>query len=375
MYDQIRGDTLYIMLYAVVTAMSIMASCYLLFRQGNAFARDITTPLRLRRLTAVFFAFFALNHAWYMPIFFITSSEDIKMIDHIGGLLDCMTSLPLAIIVLLAMLQDRRRQLWPVAVMFAPLIVGNAMCVATRSYDLVPLLYLYALLVCIGFIIYMVRETRRYGRWLRDNYADLEHKEVWQSLVVLAIILLAFVTYALASNDPAYQYSMQVISIVLICYLLWRVETLSDLSIPDNDTSEETVATEHEKDNALALSVRNNIEPMLKQYCEEQQLYLEYDLTLSQLVQKIGTNRLYLSQYFSSQGTTYNTYINGLRIQHFINKYHEAATAHQPITAQKLALQSGFRNYNTFGVAFKKIMGMTATEWMRNDSECGHLQN
>jgi len=375
MYDQIRGDTLYIMLYAVVTAMSIMASCYLLFRQGNAFARDITTPLRLRRLTAVFFAFFALNHAWYMPIFFITSSEDIKMIDLIGGLLDCMTSLPLAIIVLLAMLQDRRRQLWPVAVMFAPLIVGNAMCVATRSYDLVPLLYLYALLVCIGFIIYMVRETRRYGRWLRDNYADLEHKEVWQSLVVLAIILLAFVTYALASNDPAYQYSMQVISIVLICYLLWRVETLSDLSIPDNDTSEETVATEHEKDNALALSVRNNIEPMLKQYCEEQQLYLEYDLTLSQLVQKIGTNRLYLSQYFSSQGTTYNTYINGLRIQHFINKYHEAATAHQPITAQKLALQSGFRNYNTFGVAFKKIMGMTATEWMRNDSECGHLQN
>ena len=375
MYDQIRGDTLYIMLYAVVTAMSIMASCYLLFRQGNAFARDITTPLRLRRLTAVFFAFFALNHAWYMSIFFITSSEDIKMIDLIGGLLDCMTSLPLAIIVLLAMLQDRRRQLWPVAVMFAPLIVGNAMCVATRSYDLVPLLYLYALLVCIGFIIYMVRETRRYGRWLRDNYADLEHKEVWQSLVVLAIILLAFVTYALASNGPAYQYSMQVISIVLICYLLWRVETLSDLSIPDNDTSEETVATEHEKDNALALSVRNNIGPMLKQYCEEQQLYLEYDLTLSQLVQKIGTNRLYLSQYFSSQGTTYNTYINGLRIQHFINKYHEAATAHQPITAQKLALQSGFRNYNTFGVAFKKIMGMTATEWMRNDSECGHLQN
>ena len=375
MYDQIRGDTLYIMLYAVVTAMSIMASCYLLFRQGNAFARDITTPLRLRRLTAVFFAFSALNNAWYMPIFFITSSEDIKMIDLIGGLLDCMTSLPLAIIVLLAMLQDRRRQLWPVAVMFAPLIVGNAMCVATRSYDLVPLLYLYALLVCIGFIIYMVRETRRYGRWLRDNYADLEHKEVWQSLVVLAIILLAFVTYALASNSPAYQYSMQVISIVLICYLLWRVETLSDLSIPDNDTSEETVATEHEKDNALALSVRNNIRPLLKLHCEEQQLYLEYDLTLSQLVQKIGTNRLYLSQYFSSQGTTYNTYINGLRIQHFINKYHEAATAHQPITAQKLALQSGFRNYNTFGVAFKKIMGMTATEWMRNDSECGHLQN
>ena len=61
MYDQIRQDTLYIMLYAVVTAMSMLACCYLLFRRGNAFAPDITTPARLRRWTAVFFAAFALN--------------------------------------------------------------------------------------------------------------------------------------------------------------------------------------------------------------------------------------------------------------------------------------------------------------------------
>lgn len=35
MYDLIRGDTFHMMLYAVVTAMALMASCYLLFRQGN----------------------------------------------------------------------------------------------------------------------------------------------------------------------------------------------------------------------------------------------------------------------------------------------------------------------------------------------------
>ena len=37
------------------------------------------------------------------------------------------------------MLQDRKRPLWPVAVMFAPLAVGNALCVATLSYDFLPL--------------------------------------------------------------------------------------------------------------------------------------------------------------------------------------------------------------------------------------------
>ena len=43
-YDQVWHDTLYIMLYTLVTAMAVMASCYMLFRQGNAFAKDITPP-------------------------------------------------------------------------------------------------------------------------------------------------------------------------------------------------------------------------------------------------------------------------------------------------------------------------------------------
>ena len=91
MYSQIRQDTLYIMLYAVVTAMALMVSCYLLFRRANAIAPNITPPTRLRRWTAAFFAVFVLSHLWYMPIFFLSSSEDIMMTDLIGGLLDGMT--------------------------------------------------------------------------------------------------------------------------------------------------------------------------------------------------------------------------------------------------------------------------------------------
>ena len=45
MYDQIREDKLYIMLYAVATAMSMLASCYLLFRRGNAFAAGLLPSL------------------------------------------------------------------------------------------------------------------------------------------------------------------------------------------------------------------------------------------------------------------------------------------------------------------------------------------
>ena len=352
MYEQIREDTLFIILYAGVTFMAMMASCYLLLRRANAIAPDVTPPLRLRRWTGALFAAIALSHVWYMPIFFLTSSEDIKMCDLTGGLLDSLTYFPLAIAVLFAMLQDRRRPLWPVAVMMAPMIAGNAWDLATRSYALLPMIYGYYLLMCVGLILYMIRASRQYGRWLRDNFSDLEHKEVWQSFVVLAAMLLMFAIYALANESRAYVYAMLVVCTVLIGYLLWRVETLSDLS----DTVSRKTRTFR--------TIAGNIGPLLKQHCEEPQLYLQYDISLAQLATQIGVNRSYLSKHFASQGITYNAYINGLRIQHFVKLYREAVATHQPVTAQQLAYQSGFRNYNTFSAAFKRMMGMNTTEWM-----------
>jgi len=369
MYEQIREDILFIIFYTLVTGMAMMASCYLLFRGGNAFAPDITPPVRLRRWTAAFFAAIALCHLWYLPTYFLSSSDDRMLGYLIAGLLDCMTAIPLAIVVLLVMLQDRRRPLWPVCAMVMPLIVGRAWCVATRSEDLLLVLFTYFTLMSITLVIYMVRATRQYGRWLRDNFADLEHKEVWQNFVVLAVILLTFAVYSFDIGGLVYEYAMEMNVIILICYLLWRVETLSDLSIPINDMEEETVTTEDMEDNALSLSLSNNIGLLLKQYCEEPQLYLQHDLNLIQLAKAIGTNRLYLSQYLSSQGMNFNNYINNLRINHFVSLYYEVVAAQRHFTAQQLALESGFSNYRTFSNAFKRKTEQPVTVWMKAASK------
>ena len=364
MYDQIREDLFYIMLYGAVAMMSLMASCYLLLRRANAIAPDVTSSVRLRRWTAAFFACMTLSHLWYLPVAFHTSSKEILQSYLVGAMLDFMTLIPCAIVLLLVLLQDRRRPLWPVGVMVAPVIIGLAVSLVYNHYDILPQFYGYHLLLAIGLIIYMVRATRQYGHWLRGNYADLEHKEVWQSLTVLAIILLVFGIYAFGIKNMIYKYITQVNNIILICYLLWRVETLSDLSIPVDDAEEETGATEHEEDNALSLSMRNNVGPLLKVHCEEPQLYLQQDLTLFRLAKEIGINRLYLTQYFSSQGMNYNAYINDLRINHFISLYHEAVAAHRPVIAQQLAFESGYQSYNTFRGAFKRKTGQSVTAWM-----------
>ena len=384
MYDQIREDTLYIMLYASVAVLSLTASCYLLFRRGNAIAPDITPPLRLRRWTAALFASITLSHLWFMPsTFFLTSHDDIQTASFVGGLLDCMTFFPLAIIVLLTMLQDRRRPLWPVWLMMMPLVVGAVWCVATRSNALLSVLIGYLLLICIGVTINMVHALRQYGRWLRDNYADLEHKELWQSFVVLAIILMVFGVYALTGEGAAYEYVLQLAAAVLIGYLLWRVETLASLSNAPSPEGEEsyTLSTDDAFANApLSFGIggvgeaspRGGLEGvglLLQRHCIDTQLYLQHDLSLMQLAKAIGTNRTYLSQYFSSLGMTYNTYINGLRINHFIRLYREAVANQTPFTARQLAFESGYRSYSTFTYAFKQQKGKNLTAWIGDSAK------
>ena len=344
------------MLYAVVAVLNLVASCYLLFRRGNAIAPDITSPIRLRRWTGVFFTAMTLSHLWYMPSIYLTSSEDKMLCYDIGGMLDCMTTFPLAIVILITMLQDRRRPLWLAFVMVIPLVVILALNLGTHSEVLLPMFHAYLLLLAIGITIYMIREVRRYGCWLRDNYADLEHKEVWQSFVVLAVMLLGFGIYSFEIGGLANKYIVQVNNIILICYLLWRVESLSDLSISQQQSISAGLS---------APSSCNNIGPLLQMHCIDTQLYLQHDLSLIQLAKAIGTNRTYLSQYFSNQNITYNAYINHLRINHFIRLYHKAVAAQRFFTAQQLALESGYHSYRTFSEAFKRQTGQSVTVWMK----------
>jgi AraC-like DNA-binding protein len=344
------------------TATAAGACLYLLLRRANAFAPDVTPPQRLRRWTAVFFAVMALGHLWYIPSVVSDSSEDFMLGFLIGGLLDCILVIPLPLVVMLCMLQDRRRPLWPVGVTVAPLVVGVVVCIVTRSGALMPWLHGYFLLAAICFTIYMVRAVRHYGRWLRDNYADLEHKEVWQSFVVLAVIMLMFCYYVVGYDGSMfYEYIIQMCGLLLVVYLLWRVETLQTLT-------QQTLPVREGSPEVLSDATSEQIDTLLQQRCVDTRLYQQHGLTLSQLAQVIGTNRTYLGLYFVRQNTNYNTYINGLRIQYFLRLYDETVAAGRDFTAQQLASESGYRSYRTFSLAFKQRMGQSVTEWMSDQA-------
>jgi len=259
-------------------------------------------------------------------------------------------------VVLLRMLQDRHRPLWPVFVAMIPFAVTAIVSLVKRNNDFEWFIEIYSILLALSFTVYFVIAVRQYGRWLHENYADLEHKEVWQSLLLLAFILLVFMAYASNGGALGTEYLAQINTLIIITFILWRVETLQRL-----DEVEESEAFEESAETSNAI----NIGALLEQHCEATGLYLQHDLTLRQLSMAIGTNRTYLSSYFAQQGITYNSYINRLRVEHFMRLYRENRNLSQPVTAATLAQQSGFHSYSTFSIAFKNYTGSTVTAWMK----------
>jgi hypothetical protein len=70
---------------------------------------------------------------------------------------------------------------------------------------------------------------------LLDNYADLERKEVWQSLAAVMVLLMVYMIYTSNAGELLREYLSQIISIVIIVFLVWRVETLQELDSEEDE--------------------------------------------------------------------------------------------------------------------------------------------
>jgi AraC-like DNA-binding protein len=92
--------------------------------------------------------------------------------------------------------------------------------------------------------------------------------------------------------------------------------------------------------------------------------FLESDLTLSELAERIGTSPQLLSQYLNDTlEMSFFDYINGLRVAEVQRLM--ADPAHAPETLLNLAFAAGFNSKSTFNAAFRKIGGTTPSEWRR----------
>jgi len=253
MFDY-RGlqDGLFIALYIGAGCLALLAAVYLLFRRKNLFMQEdgpesvktIELPsgrrlrlghprrssLRLRRWTAALLLAMAASHVWWYVVgqWCLTDDWLVRTITVI--MLDQSVLIPLVMGVLLAMLQDRRRPLWPWLLVQVPVVVFGVMGIAGRSWFYgYELAHYWQLGVCAVFVTYYIYALRQYGRWLLDNYADLEHKQVWQSLALALVLFVIYTLYTSNMGALSREYLSQVLTVAIVAFLLWRAETLQEL--------------------------------------------------------------------------------------------------------------------------------------------------
>ena len=362
--QELLHDIVFVILYGIVMGLGIAEALYLLLRRSNAIAPEVTPPRRLRFWAAALMLENVFSHVLWLLYFCHPSVTGYILVCT----LDILLLIPMIAGILLSMLQDRHRPVWPVAMALVPVVGLSALSIICDNEAFLFWLGIYVIALYAALMVYMYFSVRRYGRWLRDNYADLENKEVWQSYLVLLVFALFSIIYICTSGQTrVLLYLLEFVCIIIMGMLLWRVETLQSLS--ESSAAEEEEPADEAQNISAQQAFPVDIAALLKKHCVNEHLYLQHDLSLTQLAKTVGTNHYYLSQYFSQQGLTYNAYINGLRIRHFMSLYEKAVAEQRASSAHQLAFESGYRSYSTFSSAFKQHSGKTVTAWMQDAGE------
>lgn len=220
------------------------------------------------------------------------------------------------------------------------------------------------------------RRLHYYDLKLQQAFADTDNYSVYQTRVVL----ICFVAASLCSSvinllgkqyfyDSPWIVAIPSVIFAVLLYILCRIsyrmtyvamqlsEQLS-YDAPTPTVVDASTTTEH-----LSPAVLHKIEQALDTLMNQQQLYLQPDIKLSDLAREIGTCRTYLSIYLNQTlGTDFSSYINQKRVEHAKQQLPQQAV-HRSIDSFYREL--GFASPRAFFFNFKKHTGMTPEEWIR----------
>jgi AraC-like DNA-binding protein len=114
----------------------------------------------------------------------------------------------------------------------------------------------------------------------------------------------------------------------------------------------------------MTAAAADEIGQRLERRAGQQRDFLEPDLTLAELSQRLGTSPQLLSQYLNEVlGATFYDYVNGLRVAEVQRLMRDPARREASLL--DLSLAAGFNSRSTFNAAFKKATGMPPSQWRK----------
>jgi len=138
-------------------------------------------------------------------------------------------------------------------------------------------------------------------------------------------------------------------------------EAVKQIILPASDSE----AQKKYKKSGLTREQSQEIVGRLKYEIKAQELFLNPQLTLSDLAEAIDESTNLVSQALNENlGKNFYEYINSFRLDHFIVLFSDPK--HKQFTMLSSAYESGFNSKSTFNAFFKKSLGKSPREYFKN---------
>ena len=283
--------------------------------------------------------------------------SDVLYINKIVSLYDSFI-MPAYFFMLYELCRPGRVRLRTVILLEVPFVILASLYTFTR-WDI--LFYIVvAISVIVGFYsaISTFVEIPKYNILLKQQYSYQKNIDLsWlRAIMISFFIILTFwlfcCNYIGIYSDISYLL-MNLVMWIFVCYFLSRHEAAIDIT---------SLALE-KTDDFETNTFRNGIFAVLSEKVysvfEEDQVFLNPKLNLSDHARDLGTNRSYLSRYFNNEeNKSFFDYVNGYRL-----RYAESLLSNIEKTIEVIFEESGFNSVSTFRRVFQSVYGCSPSKF------------
>ena len=209
----------------------------------------------------------------------------------------------------------------------------------------------------------------RHDRQLVNLYSEVEgHKGSWYAVTCIVFVvetMMWYVLHYLNFGDNASMLSYNVVMIAYWIYIARNVATQVPLSPEVERTLDrpEPVKTDDASRDALLSDDRvAQLREQIGALMTEEHLYLDADLNIQTLTERLHSNRRYVSYVLNQcMNTNFSEYVNRYRIAHV---KHMMETTNFKLAA--IAYESGFNSPGSMSRTFRALEGIAPQDYRKH---------